>query len=166
MVGPHHADSLHHHHHHTHHHHHHQHHLNNSVARSREQLLQDLLSSGQQMPPHLQSSSNNNNNSSSMYSPGATYPPPHPAAHTGHRTAYSASQPNTSGERTVGRFALPLISLFLRFSRFGLIFLLLYSHLFHSSGLFSLSDYVRSDPFPLSRPFISPFPRLLSQSPA
>ncbi|XP_069991507.1 ecdysone-induced protein 74EF isoform X3 [Penaeus vannamei] len=94
VVGPHHADTLHHHHHHTHHHHHHQHHLNNSVARSREQLLQDLLSSGQQMPPHLQSSSNNNN--SSMYSPGATYPPPHPAAHTGHRTAYSASQPNTS----------------------------------------------------------------------
>ncbi|XP_063603982.1 ecdysone-induced protein 74EF-like isoform X4 [Penaeus indicus] len=95
VVGPHHADTLHHHHHHTHHHHHHQHHLN-SVARSREQLLQELISSGQQMPPHLQSSSNNNNNSSSMYSPGATYPPPHPAAHTGHRTAYSASQPNTS----------------------------------------------------------------------
>ncbi|XP_047492883.1 ecdysone-induced protein 74EF-like isoform X7 [Penaeus chinensis] len=104
VVGPHHADALHHHHHHTHHHHHHPHHLNNSVARSREQLLQDLLSSGQQMPPHLQSSSNNNNNSSSMYSPGATYPPPHPAAHTGHRTAYSASQPNTSDSQVMGGY--------------------------------------------------------------
>ncbi|XP_045137238.1 ecdysone-induced protein 74EF-like isoform X2 [Portunus trituberculatus] len=92
-----------HHHHHNesslHHHHHHHHHLTGGVGRSREQMLQDLLSSGQVMSP-LQngpnvppvSSTASATTTSNLYS---NYPP-HPAAHAGHRTAYSATQPNTS----------------------------------------------------------------------
>lgn len=89
VVGGHHGDGLHHHH-----HHHHHHHLNpNNGGRSREQLLQDLISSGQLMP-NLQSANLNANNNG-PYSNTPTYQP-HPAAHAGHRTAYSTSHPNTS----------------------------------------------------------------------
>lgn len=95
----------HHHHHHHHnesslHHHHHHHHLNGGVDRSRDQMLQDLLSPTHGMPalhsdpngPPPSSTASATTVSSNMYS---NYPP-HPAAHAGHRTAYSATQPNTS----------------------------------------------------------------------
>ncbi|KAK8753042.1 hypothetical protein OTU49_002205 [Cherax quadricarinatus] len=95
--------------HHHHHHHHHHLHANTVGGRSREQLLHDLLSSGQLLP-HLQNTSpittsaattttthnhntTNLNHNTSLYNAGYQ---PHPAAHAGHRTAYTTSQPNTS----------------------------------------------------------------------
>ncbi|XP_063862842.1 ecdysone-induced protein 74EF-like isoform X3 [Scylla paramamosain] len=97
-----------HHHHHNEsslHHHHHHHHLTGGVGRSREQMLQDLLSSGQVMSPHQNgpngppvSSTASATTTSNLYS---NYPP-HPAAHAGHRTAYSATQPNTSDSQVMG----------------------------------------------------------------
>nr|XP_045593657.1 ETS-like protein pointed [Procambarus clarkii] len=86
---PHHSDS-----HHHHHHHHHHLHANSVGGRSREQLLQDLLSSGQLLP-HLQNTGpiTTTAHNTSLYNTGYQ---PHPAAHAGHRTAYSTSHPNTS----------------------------------------------------------------------
>ncbi|XP_068202341.1 ecdysone-induced protein 74EF isoform X1 [Palaemon carinicauda] len=90
VIGGHHGEALHHHH-----HHHHLHHLSNNGGRSREQLLQDLLSAGHLMTNMQSSNNHNNNNNNGPYSNTQTYQP-HPAAHAGHRTAYSTSHPNTS----------------------------------------------------------------------
>ncbi|CAL4068376.1 unnamed protein product [Meganyctiphanes norvegica] len=62
--------------------------------RDQHQLLQELMASGQLLSQHHHS--NNSPTHISMYNHNNGSYTTHPAAHAGHRTAYSTSHPNTS----------------------------------------------------------------------